>query len=74
MEYHKGGIRKSDSGHNNTKAPYSSSEMNCAKHVSQGKLGIGISEPKMAKMPEYGVGYKVLSVKDGHHDVKGGKI
>lgn len=74
MEYHKGGIRKSDSGRNMKSAPYDRAEMNYAMNCSQGKLGIGVANPVKPKMPEYDVAYKVISVKDGHHDVKGGKI
>jgi len=71
MEYHKSGIRKSDSGHNNSRAPYEAREMRYAMDCSQGKLGIGLGHEVKAKMPEYGVYGHVLSVKDGHHDVKG---
>lgn len=67
-------IRKSQNGKNMSSAPYQGSEMRYAMNCSQGKLGIGVASPVKPKMPEYGVAYKVLSVKNGAPDVKGGKI
>jgi len=61
-------------GKHHARAPYSSSEMRSAMDCSNGKQGLGLAPVEHAKMPEYGVYGKVISVTHGHHDVKGSKI